>query len=257
MMIRALQLAQEVGVFRENTAEQLIATVDFYKRLDTFADFCLPDQILLFEESWLEVFIMRLTKHSHHINQFHLLVRYMLGEPTSESMSSVMYREVESLKEIYSKFFQMKVDDVEYGYLSKIAIYKTDFESSGSSETNKDSSQDIITSTSDDSSTDLPHNNSTDTIKTSCTRSEKQLEESQKVKALGCSARDALAQYEERYHGTLYQARYKNLLALLSSLKTVSQFTIEELFFRNSLQGRPLMHALRSLYLNKDESQRT
>lgn len=173
-----------------------------------------------------------------------------------------MIREIEAFQEILNKFIQMRVDSNEYVYLRAIVLYKGDLNNNNNNNNNhsnnnnnrdkdKDNSQDIITSTSDDSSSELSHNNSTTTIKTSSSGTLKHLEESAKVKALECNAKDALAAYEQNYYGIAHQIRYKNLLALLPSLKLVSQYTIEELFFRRNIGHVPLLKLLVDLYMQK------
>jgi nuclear receptor subfamily 2 group E protein 1 len=77
------------------------------------------------------------------------------------------------------------------------------------------------------------------------------LQEPMKVKALETNARDALAAYEQSYYGIAHQIRYKNLLSLLPSLKLVSNYTIEELFFRRNIGHVPLLKLLVDLYMQK------
>lgn len=235
-MSSAKQLFDMVGMIREQAAQLLITNADVYIHIDHFTEFSLPDQKILFEESWLEIFIMRIAQNLRPINFIHLLVRYMgFNEPNSEISSEAMFREVEAFNQILHKFFMMRVDSTEYDYLRKIVLYKTDFDNSASNNKNKDSSQEVITSTSDDSSSDVSHNNST-------TKPGRHLEASLKVKALECSARDALAQYEQQYYGITHQIRYRDLLSLLPSLKSVSQYTIDELFFGRNTRNTPLIN---------------
>ena len=249
--------------------------VNFLKNLTPFTQLPLADQLLLFEESWREFFIMGIAEHLLPINFTQLLFAYEFLNSTcqyEQSKSKIsmetMIREIEAFQEVLNKFIQMRVDSNEYVYLRAIILYKTDFESNNNNNNDnssnknvksKDSSQDVITSTSDDSSSDLSHNNSTATIKTSSSAAStattlKVLEESSKVKALESNARDALAAYEQSYYGIAHHIRYKNLLALLPSLKLVSQYTIEELFFRRNIGHVPLLKLLIDLYMQKKSS---
>jgi nuclear receptor subfamily 2 group E member 1 len=249
-----------VDAIRESAAQLLFMNVNFLKNLTPFTQLPLSDQLLLFEESWREFFIMGIAEHMLPINFSQLLFAYEFlntacHEPKSKISTETMIREIEAFQEVLNKFIQMRVDSNEYVYLRAIVLYKNDTSNNNNNNNNnnndkdKDSSQDVITSTSDDSSSDLSHNNSTATIKTSS--SGKSLEESLKVKALENNARDALAAYEQNYYGIAHQIRYKNLLSLLPSLKLVSNFTIEELFFRRNIGHVPLLKLLVDLYMQK------
>jgi nuclear receptor subfamily 2 group E member 1 len=264
-----------VDAIRESAAQLLFMNVNFLKNLTPFTQLPLADQLVLFEESWREFFIMGIAEHLLPINFTQLLFAYEFlntncHEPKSKISTDVMIREIEAFQEILNKFIQMRVDSNEYVYLRAIVLYKSEFYNNNNNNNNnnninsnknkndkdKDSSQDVITSTSDDSSSDLSHNNSTTTVKTSSSGASmtRVLQEPMKVKALESNARDALAAYEQSYYGIAHQIRYKNLLALLPSLKLVSHYTIEELFFRRNIGHVPLLKLLIDLYMQKKSS---
>lgn len=251
-----------VEAIRESAAQALLTNVNFLKSLTPFTQLPLSDQLLLFEESWREFFIMGMAEQLWPIDFTQLLLASELLNTTShESKSKVssetMIREIEAFREILNKFIQMRVDREEYVYLRAIVLYKDDIKSSSNNNNNndidkdRDNSQDIITSTSDDSSSELSHNNSTGTIKTTSSTSGRRLEEPLKVKALQINAKDSLAAYEQNFHGITHQVRYKKLLALLPLLKLVSHCTIEELFFRRNIGHVPLLKLLIGLYMQK------
>lgn len=251
-----------VEMIRESAAQLLFQNVNFLKNLTQFTQLLLSDQLLLFEESWREFFIMGIAERMYPVNFTQLLFAYEISktdchEPIPKMTNETMIREIQAFQEILNKFIQMRVDKNEFVYLRAIVLYKSDWNKSnnnnnnneGNSDKNKDNSQDIITSTSDDSSSDMSHNNSTTTVKTSSSTSGRSLEEPLKVKALEISAQQALAAYTQHYYGISHQIRYKNLLALLPSLKQVSHCTIEELFFRQNIKDVPLLKLLIDLYL--------
>lgn len=254
-----------VDAIRESAAQLLFMNVNFLKNLTPFTQLPLADQLLLFEESWREFFIMGIAEHLLPVNFTQLLFAYEFLNSTSHSKSKVstetMIREIEAFQDILNKFIQMRVDSNEYVYLRAIVLYKGEISGSSNNNNNnnnminnnKDNSQDVITSTSDDSSSEFSHNNSITTVKTSSSSilSKRILEEPLKVKALEANARDALAAYEQNYYGIAHQIRYKNLLALLPSLKLVSHCTIEELFFRRNIGHVPLLKLLIDLYMQK------
>lgn len=241
---------------RESAAQQLLVNVRLLKDLTPFTQLPITDQLLLFEESWREYFIMGIAESMLPINFTQMLFAYdffnsACHEPRSEISTVTMLREIDAFQEVLSKFAQMRVDSHEYVYLRKIVLYKHDLSINNNngnhSDKNRDSSQDIITSTSDDSSSDLSHNNSTTTNKSS--NLSRSLEEPLKVRALESDAREGLAIYEQHYYGSVHQIRYKNLLALLPSLKLVSHYTIEELFFRRTIRDIPLLRVLTGMYM--------
>lgn len=254
-----------VDAIRESAAQLLFMNVNFLKSLTPFTQLSMSDQLLLFEESWREFFIMGIAEHLLPINFTQLLFAYEFLNTASDVGKSkvsmeTMIREIEAFQDVLNKFIQMRVDSNEYVYLRAIVLYKSEMGSNNNNNSNainnnKDNSQDvIITSTSDDSSSDVSHNNSHTTAKTtnsSTSSSSKMLEEPMKVKALETNARDALAAYEQSYYGIAHQIRYKNLLALLPSLKLVSNYTIEELFFRRNIGHVPLLKLLIDLYMQK------
>lgn len=260
-----------VDAIRESAAQLLFMNVNFLKNLTPFTQLPLGDQLLLFEESWREFFIMGIAEHLLPVNFTQLLFAYEFLNSTqhegskSKMSTETMIREIEAFQDILNKFIQMRVDSNEYVYLRAIVLYKGELMKGGGNgnnnnnnciNNNRDSSQDVITSTSDDSSSDVSHNNSTTTVKTSSSLSSstRMLEEPLKVKALETNARDALAAYEQNYYGIAHQIRYKNLLALLPSLKLVSHYTIEELFFRRNIGHVPLLKLLIDLYMQKKNS---
>lgn len=242
----------EEVIILEHAASVLMINVTFLKTLTPFVQLTIPDQFLLLEESWREFFIIGIAESQFPINFARLFVAYNRNMarhiPRSESSTAIILQELNAFQAILNKFSQMNIDRNEYVYLRSIALYKTEFSNNSSgrnnnnNETNKDNSQDIITSTSDDSSSDLSHNNST-----SSSSLTKTLQEPFKVKALESNARESLANYERHYLGI--EDRYKNLLALLPSLKLVSHKTIEELFFRRVIgDGAPLLTLLLNMY---------
>lgn len=229
-----------VDAIRESAAQLLFMNVNFLKNLTPFTQLPLSDQLQLFEDSWREFFIMGIAEHLLPINFTQLLFAYEFlntacHEPKSKISTETMVREIEAFQDVLNKFVQMRVDSNEYVYLRAIVLYKSD-----NNNNDEDKDRDVITSTSDDS--DMSHMNG------------KSLEESMKVKTLGGNARDALAAYEQNYYPIAHQMRYKNLLGLLPSLKLVSHFTIEELFFRRNIGHVPLLKLLVDLYMQQKKT---
>ena len=244
-----------VDAIRESAAQLLFMNVNFLKNLTPFTQLPMSDQLMLFEESWREFFVMGIAEHLLPINFSQLLFAYeFLNTTCHENQSKIstenLIREIEAFQNVLNKFIQMRVDSNEYVYLRAIVLYKSELINNNNdthNDKNNDSSQDIITSTSDDSSSDQSHNNSLNTKSTKVAG--KSLKENLKVQALENNARDALLAYEQSYYGVTHQIRYKNLLSLLPMLKMVSHFTIEELFFRRNIGHVPLLKLLIDLYM--------
>jgi nuclear receptor subfamily 2 group E member 1 len=224
-----------VDAIRESAAQLLFMNVNFLKNLTPFTQLPLRDQLRLFEDSWREFFIMGIAEHLLPINFTQLLFAYEFlntacHEPKSKISTETMIREIEAFQDVLNKFVQMRVDSNEYVYLRAIVLYKSDNNNNNDDEKDRD----VITSTSDEDG--------------------KSLEEPMKVKTLGGNARDALAAYEQNYYPIGHQMRYKSLLGLLPSLKLVSHFTIEELFFRRNIGHVPLLKLLVDLYMQQKKS---
>lgn len=216
-----------VESIRESAAQLLFMNVNFLKNLTPFTQLPMSDQLLLFEESWREFFILAVSEHLVPINFTQLLFAYELlnnnGEKTK--VTETLLKDIEVFQDILNKIGMLRIDSNEYVYLRAITLYKTDFEGDAS-----------ITSTSSDGSDASNHNRSLQEITT--------------IRALEQNAKDALAAYISRYHPD-EPGRFKHLMALLPHLRCVSCFTIEELFFRRNIGHVPLLKLLIDLYTQR------
>jgi nuclear receptor subfamily 2 group E protein 1 len=241
-----------VDAIREAAAQLLFMNVNFLKNLFPFRQLPIPDQLLLFEESWREFFIMSVAEHLYPLNFSQLLYAYEFSNPTEsykKKCTDVLIREIECFQIVLSKFVQLKVDCNEYVYLRAIVLYKSDLNN------NSEDYSDIEENHHSDAD---KNGKSTPPVRICKMNSEKSnnsnksLQEVGKIKQLETNARDALAAYEQSYYGVNHQIRYRSLLALLPSLKSVSPYTIEELFFRRNIGNVPLLKLLLDLYLQKN-----
>lgn len=219
-------LIAEVSI-REAAAQLLFMNVNFLKNFTPFTQLPLSDQLLLIEESWREFFILGVAEHLVPINFPQLLFAYELlnnnGEKTK--VTDTLLKEVEIFQDILNKISQMRVDANEFVYLRAIALYKSDIE------------KDISVSSSCSDSSEPSH-------------SSRCLQEISTIRTLEQNAKDALNVYEARYHAD-QPGRFKCLMALLPSLKCVSCYTVEELFFRRSIGNVPLLKLLIDLYTQR------
>uniref|UniRef100_A0A182QWE6 Nuclear receptor subfamily 2 group E member 1 n=1 Tax=Anopheles farauti TaxID=69004 RepID=A0A182QWE6_9DIPT len=223
-----------VDAIRESAAQLLFMNVNFLKSLTPFAQLPMADQLVLFEESWREFFILAVAQYLAPINFSQLLLAYEYlhtgrtdGTP---AVSEFLLKEVEIFQEILAQLAALRVDANEYVYLRAIVLYKSEFDAETS-----------ISSVSSDGS---------DVTTASSAASAKSIGEIATVRALEESAREALATYISTCRPGPTN-RYRALLQLLPALRNVSSYTIEELFFRRNIGPAPLLKLLLDFYRQK------
>lgn len=255
-----------VEQMREQAAQLLFMNVNFLKNLSPFTQLPQPDQLVLFEESWCEFFILGIAENLLPVNFSQLLFAYEFLNPTFQSSDSklssdVIFREVETFQNILNKFIQMRIDTNEYVYLRAIVLYKSDIcgKMNRSNETS-DMKDDIVDIDDDNDQNDHKKNTIKDNFQSdesnlsgsTSSKSYNRLIDPLKIQALQINAKEALAAYEQNYYGIAHQIRYRSLLSLLPSLKVVNPNLIEELFFRRNIGNIPLFKLLVDLYRQKN-----
>ncbi|KFB52086.1 AGAP000819-PA-like protein [Anopheles sinensis] len=228
-----------VDAIRESAAQLLFMNVNFLKNLTPFVQLPMADQLVLFEESWREFFILAVAQYLAPVNFGQLLLAYEYlhrGDPTTVPLAAdCLLKEVDIFQEILAQLAALRVDANEYVYLRAIVLYKSEFELGETS----------ISSVSSDGS-DLTTASST----AGSGSSGKSLGEVATVRALEESAKEALAAYISTCRPGPSN-RYRALLQLLPLLRSVSSYTIEELFFRRNIGPAPLLKLLLDFYRQK------
>uniref|UniRef100_A0A182UXP2 Tailless n=2 Tax=Anopheles merus TaxID=30066 RepID=A0A182UXP2_ANOME len=222
-----------VDAIRESAAQLLFMNVNFLKSLTPFTQLPMADQLVLFEESWREFFILAVAQYLAPINFSQLLIAYeYLNNNRGETgtVSDFLVKEVEIFQEILAQLAALRVDPNEYVYLRAIVLYKSEFDAETS-----------ISSVSSDGS---------DVTTASSAGSAKSIGEIATVRALEESAKEALASYISTCRPGPSN-RYRTLLQLLPALRNVSSYTIEELFFRRNIGPAPLLKLLLDFYRQK------
>uniref|UniRef100_A0A182HMM2 Tailless n=1 Tax=Anopheles arabiensis TaxID=7173 RepID=A0A182HMM2_ANOAR len=222
-----------VDAIRESAAQLLFMNVNFLKSLTPFTQLPMADQLVLFEESWREFFILAVAQYLAPINFSQLLIAYeYLNNNRGETgtVSDFLVKEVEIFQEILAQLAALRVDPNEYVYLRAIVLYKSEFDAETS-----------ISSVSSDGS---------DVTTASSVGSAKSIGEIATVRALEESAKEALASYISTCRPGPSN-RYRTLLQLLPALRNVSSYTIEELFFRRNIGPAPLLKLLLDFYRQK------
>uniref|UniRef100_A0A182N1L9 Nuclear receptor subfamily 2 group E member 1 n=1 Tax=Anopheles dirus TaxID=7168 RepID=A0A182N1L9_9DIPT len=213
-----------VDAIRESAAQLLFMNVNFLKSLTPFTQLPMADQLVLFEESWREFFILAVAQYLAPVNFSQLLVAYEYLHAGGAAVSEFLLKEVEIFQEVLAQLAALRVDSNEYVYLRAIVLYKSEFDAETSISSVSSDGSDVTTGS-----------------------SAKSIGEIGTVRALEESAREALA----AYIGTCRPApanRYRSLLQLLPALRNVSAYTIEELFFRRNIGPAPLLKLLLDFY---------
>lgn len=241
-----------VEQMREQAAQLLFMNVNFLKSLTPFTQLPMPDQLLLFEESWCDFFIMGIAENLLPVNFSQLLFAYEFLQASDSKMpSNVIIREVETFQNILNKFIQMRVDTNEYVYLRAIVLYgRNDGYGKNRREIGDDTIEidDEVSPHKKNVSKDNFQSDESNLSGSASSKSVNCLIDPLKVQALQMNAREALAAYEQNYYGIAHQIRYRSLLSLLPSLKGVNPGLIEELFFRRNIGNIPLFKLLVDLY---------
>lgn len=200
---------------RESAAQLLFMNVNFLKSIQHFTKLPLNDQLILFEESWREFFILAVAQYLLPMNFNHLLMAYEYqNNNRSEPISTSIVREVEIFQEILAQIVALRIDAKEFIYLREIALYKIEFDPETS-----------ISSSGSDSS----------------------IQEVATIRSLEEKAREALEMHIRAYRpGPIDRCRL--LIQLLPAMKSISSYTIEELFFRRTIGSAPLLKLLIDLY---------
>lgn len=243
---------------RESAAQILFMNVNFLKSLAPFTELPCTDQLILFEESWRDFFIMGVAENMLPVNFSELLFAYELMSiehfgKYKKIPTDHFTNDIESFQSILNKFIQMRVDSNEYIYLRAIILYKSElhYDYFCKRESNLENEDIEVHLTDTDSDSHFIKSDSKKKKDHNSNVNHKALQESSKIKKLESHAKNALAAYEQSCYGQSYEIRYNNLLALLPLLKTVSTLTIEELFFRKNIGHVPLFKLLLDLYMQK------
>lgn len=197
---------------RESAAQTLFQNVEWLKSIRAFIELPLSDQLILVEESWRELFILSSAQYLVPINFQQLLYAYELLNTDNNNMVGQrresplnFFQEVENFQKILSKMSQLRIDYNEFEFLREIVLFKL--------------TSDKTTADSSDSSTDDGRST---------------IQETEKIRSMQEDAKSKLASYiSMKYPMQPYRCR--DLLLILPELNFVTNYTIEELFFRQSI----------------------
>lgn len=225
--MQAPQPISAADSIRESGATIVLSYMKFLKNLSPFTKLPLEDQIVLFEESWREYFILAFAQYMVPINLHHLLLSYeYLNNNPRDSTREGVLREVEIFHDILSQVLVLQVDANEFVFLRAIVLYKTEFDPDCSYSSCSSEGLEVISSTS------------------------RSIQEASTVRAMQESAKQALAAYVRAYKPVPAE-RYRLLLQIIPVVRSVSSYTIEEIFFRSTIGSVPLRQILTDIYMQK------
>lgn len=201
---------------RESAAQTLFQNVEWLRTCRAFVQLPLSDQLILVEDSWRELFILAAAQYLVPINFSQLLYAYELLDssntnamaPRSQSALS-FFQEVENFQKILTKMTHLRIDYHEFEFMREIALFKSP------------APEKTPTAAGDSSDTSTDDGRS-------------MMQDSEKVRQFQEQARNRLASYVNSKY-PMQPFRCRELLLILPELNFVSNYTIEELFFRQSI----------------------
>ncbi|XP_023236140.1 nuclear receptor subfamily 2 group E member 1-like isoform X2 [Centruroides sculpturatus] len=199
----------------ESAARLLFMNVKWVKNVPAFVNLPYRDQILLLVEGWREMFVLSAAQFNLQLDVSLILAAAGLKADTSpltEQMTRIM-NEIRSFQEIIEKFKQIQVDSTEYAFLKAIVLFKTSFQ-----------------------------NTSADV---------RGVREITMIASYQDQAQLTLNTYIQTTY-PMQKFRFGKLLLMLPSLRSVSNTTIEELFFRKSIGHSPMERVLCDMYKSGD-----
>ncbi|EEB14839.1 Orphan nuclear receptor NR2E1, putative [Pediculus humanus corporis] len=208
----------------ESAARLLFMNVTWAKNVPAFTRLNYKDQLLLLEESWRELFVLSASQFMLPLELVDLLTAHTTVTANSEKALTIA-QEVKQFQETLIKFKQLHVDIHEYACLRAIVLFKTSF----------DPSNNTVTSSTAPSSSGEG----------------KTLHDLAEVAAVQDHTQLTLNKYISAAHPT-QPFRFGKLLLLLPSLRSVSNNTIEELFFRRTIGNIPIERIICDMYKASD-----
>ncbi|XP_065226280.1 photoreceptor-specific nuclear receptor-like isoform X2 [Planococcus citri] len=130
-------LAPSWEILKEATARLLYSVVQWVRCLEPFQTLSQRDQVLLLRESWKELFLLHLAQWSLPWDLMHILNIEKLQSTSDDSdqtkllkttvnetlNSSTIIEEIQTIKEVLTRFRQLSPDSNEFGCLKAIVLF--------------------------------------------------------------------------------------------------------------------------------------
>ncbi|KAJ8912779.1 hypothetical protein NQ315_002536 [Exocentrus adspersus] len=198
----------------ESAARLLFMNVQWVKGLPSFTLLPMPDQLLLLEESWRELFVLGYAQFLP-LTELRAFV-HASGILKNEENNSVLLQNVQEFQDVLTSIRQFQLDMHEYASLRSIILFKTSFDKPSSSSSPNSTESKVLV----------------DPLKVSRAQDDMQL---------------MLNKYISSAHPG-QPLRFGKLLLLLPTFRNVSGETIEELFFRKTIGHIPIVRIICDMY---------
>ncbi|MBN3311097.1 NR2E1 protein, partial [Amia calva] len=198
----------------ESAARLLFMSIKWAKSVPAFSTLPLPDQLILLEDAWRELFVLGIAQWAIPVDSNTLLaVSGMNTENTESQRLNKIISELQALQEVVSRFRQLRLDATEFACLKCIVTFKAVPTHSGSEV--------------------------------------RSFRNAAAIAALQDEAQLTLNSYIHTRYPT-QPCRFGKLLLLLPALRSVSPSTIEEVFFKKTIGNVPITRLLSDMYKSSD-----
>lgn len=202
----------------ETAAQLLFVNVQWVQTIPFFLTLPLHDQILLLEESWLDLFLLGAAQFLPLIDLRAVVQACGILSENSQDIE-IFLKQVNDFQEIVKRIQQFQLDAHEYACLRTIVLFRTTFDKPSSS---------------------------------SSSANEKKLPVD--IGRIGVIQEDAQMRLN-KHVCTMYPKqplRFGKILLLVSAtFRTISANTIERLFFKKVIRDTPIVAIISNMYKNK------
>ncbi|KAJ3627314.1 hypothetical protein MTP99_014703 [Tenebrio molitor] len=200
----------------ESAAQLLFMNVQWVRSIPAFTSLPLSDQLLLLEESWLDLFLLGAAQFLPLID-FSVLVQACGVLQQEPHRSEIFLKEVNEFQETLKKITQFQLDPHEFACLRAVVLFKTSFTKPTSSSSNQ----------------------------------QKTTSESAKISIIQDDAQMRLNKHVSATYPKQPLRFGKILLLVSSTFRTISAGTVEELFFKKVIRDTPIVAIISNMYKNQ------
>ncbi|XP_035648544.1 nuclear receptor subfamily 2 group E member 1-like isoform X2 [Oncorhynchus keta] len=198
----------------ESAARLLFMSIKWAKSVPAFSTLPLPDQLILLEEAWRELFVLGIAQWAIPVDSNTLLaVSGMNTDNTESQPMNKIISEIQTLQEVVTWFRQLRLDATEFACLKCIVTFKA-----------------------------VPTHDGSEL---------RSFRNASAIAALQDEAQLTLNSYIHTRYPT-QPCRFGKLLLLLPALLSVSPSTIEEVFFKKTIGNVPITRLLSDMYKSSD-----
>ncbi|NP_001034502.1 tailless [Tribolium castaneum] len=199
----------------ESAAQLIFMNVQWVRSIPAFTCLPLSDQLLLLEESWLDLFVLGAAQFLP-LMDFSVLVEACGVLQQEPHRRDAFLKEVADFQETLKKISQFQLDAHEFACLRAIVLFKTSFEKPSSS-----------------------------------SNQEKTTTESAKISVIQDDAQMRLNKHVTTTYPKQPLRFGKILLLVSSTFRTISGRTIEDLFFKKVIRDTPIVAIISNMYKNQ------